>query len=262
MYIRAKLGAGVGALAVVVAGGLAGVLPAPAGASSVSASKTLHLAFGADMQVPDPDIFYEIEGNAVVTSVYEGLVKYADNSTKIIPALATSSGASLPNGKTYTFHLRSRAKFHDGTPVDSAAAEFSIERRKGVNSAPCVHGRRRHLDVDPRPAHLRGPSRQAGERLPRLPGRPLRAEDGQSDARQGPRDRREPRRLGAGVPEDPRRRDRSLHDQRVRARKRLSACRPSQGLLGDQGVLHDRATSRSSPTSPPSRSSSPTASSR
>ena len=103
--------------------------------TSVAASRTLHLAFGADMQVPDPDIFYEIEGNAVVTSVYEGLVKYADNSTKIVPALATSWTES-PDGMTYTFHLRSGVKFHDGTAFDSAAAKFSFERRKGVNSAP------------------------------------------------------------------------------------------------------------------------------
>jgi peptide/nickel transport system substrate-binding protein len=109
---------------------------APAGAApSVAKSTTLNLAFGADMQVPDPDIFYEIEGNAVVTSVYEGLVKYANNSTKIIPALATSWKVS-PDGRTYTFTLRSGVKFHDGTPLNSAAAEFSFQRRKGVNSAP------------------------------------------------------------------------------------------------------------------------------
>ena len=108
----------------------------PAGAAaSVLTSHTLHLAFGADMQVPDPDIFYEIEGNAVVTSVYEGLVKYANGSTKIVPALATSWTVS-PDGMTYTFNLRSGVTFHDGTPFDSAAAKFSFMRRTGVNSAP------------------------------------------------------------------------------------------------------------------------------
>ena len=74
------------ALAAVVTASI-GLSPATALASTpIGASHTLHLAFGADMQVPDPDIFYEVEGNAVVTSVYEGLVKYADNSTKIVPA--------------------------------------------------------------------------------------------------------------------------------------------------------------------------------
>ena len=128
------------ALAVILAAGsmAGGTLAAgisSAGAASPASAKTLNLAFGADMQVPDPDIFYEIEGNAVVTSVYEGLVKYANNSTKIVPALATSWSES-PDGMTYTFQLRSGVKFHDGTPFNSAAAEFSFQRRKGVNSAP------------------------------------------------------------------------------------------------------------------------------
>lgn len=103
--------------------------------TSPAKSGTLNVAFGADMQVPDPDIFYEIEGNAVVTSVYEGLVKYDNNSTKILPALATSWTVS-PDGLTYTFALRPGVTFHDGTPFNSAAAKFSFQRRTGVNSAP------------------------------------------------------------------------------------------------------------------------------
>ncbi|HEX3460524.1 MAG TPA: ABC transporter substrate-binding protein, partial [Acidimicrobiales bacterium] len=106
-----------------------------ANALSVSSSHTLKLAFGADMQVPDPDIFYEIEGNAVTTSVYEGLVRYANGSPTIDPALASSWTIS-PDGMTYTFTLRPGVTFHDGTPVNSAAAAFSFARRTGVNSAP------------------------------------------------------------------------------------------------------------------------------
>jgi peptide/nickel transport system substrate-binding protein len=104
-------------------------------ALSVSSSHTMKLAFGADMQVPDPDIFYEIEGNAVTTSVYEGLVRYANGSPTIDPALA-SSWTTSPDGMTYTFTLRPGVTFHDGTPVNSAAAAFSFARRTGVNSAP------------------------------------------------------------------------------------------------------------------------------
>ena len=59
-------------------------------ASGVTAPAVVKLGFTADMQVPDPDIFYEIEGNAVMTNVYEGLVQYANNSSKIVAALATS----------------------------------------------------------------------------------------------------------------------------------------------------------------------------
>lgn len=123
-----------GAAVLPVAGGGA-TASASVARSTTAASHTLHLAFVADMQVPDPDIFYEIEGNAVVTSVYEGLVKYASNSTRIVPALATSWQESK-DGLTYTFHLRHGVRFHDGSPFTSADARFSFERRKGVNSAP------------------------------------------------------------------------------------------------------------------------------
>ena len=109
--------------------------------SSTSTSKTpgpttLHLAFESDMgQPPDPDIFYELEGNAVTTTVYEGLVRYEPDINQIEPALATSWDTS-PDGLTYTFHLRSGVSFHDGTPMDSAAVKTSFMRRTAVNSAP------------------------------------------------------------------------------------------------------------------------------
>ena len=103
--------------------------------TTAKASDTINLAFNADMQVPDPDIFYEIEGNSVTTSVYEGLVRYKPDSTEIEGALAQSYDVSA-DGKTYTFHLRSGVTFHDGTALDSTAMKGSFERRTKVNSAP------------------------------------------------------------------------------------------------------------------------------
>lgn len=129
----------IGAAAALVAGACGNSSSNGSGPSSaslaVSSSHTINLAFGADMQVPDPDIFYEIEGNAVVTSVYEGLVKYDNGSSKIVPALGQSWTVSA-DGKTYTFHLVPGVTFHDGTAVNSQAAAFSFQRRTGVNSAP------------------------------------------------------------------------------------------------------------------------------
>ena len=83
--------------------------PPAAAAARRTAGDVINLAFNADMQVPDPDIFYEIEGNSVMTSVYEGLVRYKPNSTEIEGALAARAGPSSPDGLTYTFKLRSRA---------------------------------------------------------------------------------------------------------------------------------------------------------
>ena len=109
-----------------------GTTASPAAGSS---NATLHLAYLADMSVPDPDVFYDIEGNTVILSTYEGLVKYAPDSTKVVPALATSYDVS-PDGLTYTFHLRQGVTFHDGTPMDSQAVNTSFQRRLDVNSAP------------------------------------------------------------------------------------------------------------------------------
>ncbi|HWC36262.1 MAG TPA: ABC transporter substrate-binding protein [Mycobacteriales bacterium] len=104
--------------------------PAAAGGSG-----TLHLAFLADMSTPDPDVFYDIEGNTVILSTYEGLVQYKPGSTEIEPDLAESYQVSK-DGLTYTFHLRQGVTFHDGTPFDAAAVKASFERRLAVNSAP------------------------------------------------------------------------------------------------------------------------------
>lgn len=103
--------------------------------SGASTDTTLKVAFVADMQVPDPDIFYEIEGNLVVTSVYEGLVRYVPDSPEIEPALAESWTVS-PDGLVYTFKLRPDVKFASGAPADSAAWVSSFQRRLDVNAAP------------------------------------------------------------------------------------------------------------------------------
>ena len=102
----------------------------------------LRLAFWTDMQVPDPDIFYEIEGNQVVLSTYEGLLRYkpdepgaATTKNEIEPWLAESYTIS-DDGLTYTFKLRQGVTFLDGTPMDAEAVKFSFERRTKVNSSP------------------------------------------------------------------------------------------------------------------------------
>ncbi|MDQ1417848.1 MAG: peptide/nickel transport system substrate-binding protein [Acidimicrobiaceae bacterium] len=111
-----------------------GASPTTAG-SGVTAPAVVNIGYTADMQVPDPDIFYELEGNSVMTSVYEGLVAYANNSTQIIPALAQSFETSA-DGLTYTFHLRPNVTFHDGTTMTASDAKASFMRRTSVASAP------------------------------------------------------------------------------------------------------------------------------
>jgi peptide/nickel transport system substrate-binding protein len=126
-----------------------GAAKAPATSAAAGSGKpidTLHIPFLADMQVPDPDIFYEGEGLMVTLSVYESLVRYAPVpadaplsyqpvAKRIEPGLAESWDVS-PDGLTYTFHLRSGVKFHDGTVMDAASWRKGFDRRAAVNQGP------------------------------------------------------------------------------------------------------------------------------
>ena len=104
-------------------------------APEATAQTTLRLAFEGDMGAPDPDVFYATEGLEVTTSVYQGLLQYASNSTRIVGDLARSWTVSQ-DGLTYTFHLQSGVRFHDGTPFNSAAVKFSFARRTEIDQAP------------------------------------------------------------------------------------------------------------------------------
>ena len=87
------------------------------------------------MGAPDPDIFYATEGLMVTTNVYEGLLRYASNSTTIEPDLASLPSISADK-LTYTFHLHPEVVFHDGTPFDSKAVAFSFARRTALKQGP------------------------------------------------------------------------------------------------------------------------------
>jgi peptide/nickel transport system substrate-binding protein len=87
------------------------------------------LVFGRGGDSVGLDMAYETDGNSFMIgdNIYEQLVAYKDETTDIVPGLATSWNIS-PDGKTYTFHLRKGVKFHDGTPFNANAVVFSIGR--------------------------------------------------------------------------------------------------------------------------------------
>jgi peptide/nickel transport system substrate-binding protein len=98
-------------------------------------SDVLRIPYLADMSVPDPDIFYDIEGNSVILNQYEGLLRYAPGSTKIVGSLADTWTVS-PDRLTYTFKLHPGVTFHSGAPLTSTAVKESFERRLDVDQAP------------------------------------------------------------------------------------------------------------------------------
>jgi oligopeptide transport system substrate-binding protein len=62
----------------------------------------------------------------LLQQTYEGLVGW-DQESKVSPRLATKWEVS-PDGKTYTFHLRTDAKFFSGRPVTAQDFKWCIER--------------------------------------------------------------------------------------------------------------------------------------
>jgi peptide/nickel transport system substrate-binding protein len=121
---------GLGGLALLTACGAA-TTTSPGG-SAGSAGGMLTIPFVADMSAPDPDVFYDVEGDEVTQSVYQGLVQYAPNSSTIVPELATSWNVS-PDHRTYTFDLRQGVHFDDGALMTSADVVRSFKRRQALN---------------------------------------------------------------------------------------------------------------------------------
>jgi peptide/nickel transport system substrate-binding protein len=63
----------------------------------------------------------------ILVNLYEGLVRFQDDSFSVEPALAQSWEVSA-DGLRYTFYLRKGVTFHDGTPFNAAAVQFNVER--------------------------------------------------------------------------------------------------------------------------------------
>jgi len=108
--------------------GVTGSGTAAAG-SAGGGEHVLRLAFSADMDPPDPDTNYQLQGNQVTTAVYEGLVDYAPDSTNKIVGLLAESWTVAPDGLTYTFKLHDGLKFADGSALTSESLRAGFDRR-------------------------------------------------------------------------------------------------------------------------------------
>ncbi|MCL2655640.1 MAG: ABC transporter substrate-binding protein [Coriobacteriia bacterium] len=104
-------------------------------AITTSFKDTITFAQGADPRGIDPAYVDDAESSNIIVNVYEGLLKYAPDSTKVEPSLATSWEVSS-DSLTYTFHLRKGVKFQDGTDFNAAAVKFNIERQLPPKVSP------------------------------------------------------------------------------------------------------------------------------
>jgi len=98
------------------------------GGKEDKAKDTLVFAQGSEPRGLDPALVDDGESAKVMINIYEGLLKYADDSTKVEPSLAESWEVS-DDGLSYIFHLRKGVKFHDGTDFNAEAVKFNIDRQ-------------------------------------------------------------------------------------------------------------------------------------
>ena len=86
----------------------------------------LRIGIGDDPDVLDPTLSRTYTGRIVFASLCDKLFDI-DEKLNIVPQLALSHETSA-DGKTVTIKLRPGVKFHDGEPLDAAAAKYSIDR--------------------------------------------------------------------------------------------------------------------------------------
>jgi len=94
--------------------------------------RPIRVAIHNDLLSLDPHAQNEILTFSVLSNVYDGLTVFREE-LKVAPNLA--EGWENPDQKTWRFHLRPDAVFHDGRPVEAADVVFSLERaRSGLVS--------------------------------------------------------------------------------------------------------------------------------
>src|SRR5438552_2207603 len=86
-----------------------------------------------DLSTLDPALVQDANANQAINMLYNGLVQIGDKGT-IINALAASYNVA-PDGLTWTFTLRNKLTFSDGTPLTATDVAFSLDRALRVGAA-------------------------------------------------------------------------------------------------------------------------------
>jgi peptide/nickel transport system substrate-binding protein len=96
------------------------------------AQKSLTVASYGNAETLDPMASLDGQSPLLWRASYERLLSYVGNTTQYTPELAESYEVS-PDGKTFTFHLRSGVAFTDGEEMNAAAWKLSLERQIAIN---------------------------------------------------------------------------------------------------------------------------------
>ena len=96
------------------------------GESSPSRRTIIDSRDNYDPRSLDPAKSTDVPTGRAVGYLFDGLTRFTHDA-RVIPALATRWEIS-PDGRSYTFHLRTGVTFHDGTPFAARHVQQSFER--------------------------------------------------------------------------------------------------------------------------------------
>ena len=98
----------------------------PSVSAAQAAQNTLRVRLNADIRTTDPGVNRDVNTDAVVAHLLEGLVAFREDMS-IGPLLAQSIDVSA-DGRTYTFKLRPGLRFSNGAPLTAADVVFAWDR--------------------------------------------------------------------------------------------------------------------------------------
>src|SRR5204863_7899306 len=119
------------ALAIVLAACSATTTSGGPSASAATGAKPAYggsvtFAMNSDISNMDPMLSALFVDRHLMYAMYDSLVRVTPKG-EIVPWLATKWTVS-PDGKSYTFNLRTDVKYHDGTTFDAASAPWNLAR--------------------------------------------------------------------------------------------------------------------------------------
>jgi len=97
-------------------------------ASGENANNRVTIGTTLKLRTIDPADGYETLSGQLLRNLGDTLYTYKSGTTELIPHLATAMPKVSQDGLTYTIPLRQGVIFHDDTPFNAAAMEFSLQR--------------------------------------------------------------------------------------------------------------------------------------
>jgi oligopeptide transport system substrate-binding protein len=107
-------------------------------------AKILNYGNGAEPQDLDPHVVTGVSENNIITALFEGLVSFDPSGTGVTPGVAETWETS-GDGLTWTFHLRSTARWSNGEPVTSRDFLRSYQRMLTPSLAAEYAGKLYHV---------------------------------------------------------------------------------------------------------------------